>query len=456
MGSIEGKPMGTAGDYSRFIADKSQFRHEAGFDPGELPDYLFDFQKYLVDWACRKGRAAIFADCGLGKTAMQLAWADAVARQTNRPVMVLAPLAVVPQTIEESVRFGVEVSRDGGPAKVQVTNYQRLARFNPSDYAGVVCDESSILKSYSGATRTEIIDFMRPCPYRLLCSATPSPNDYIELGNSAEALGVMRRVEMLAMYFTHDGGDTGKWRLRGHAQDPFWAFVASWARAVRTPGDIGFDGSRFVLPQMHLHEHIIQSEPMPGCLFAVEARTLDEQRAERRQTIDMRCDKVAEIANKSNEPFIAWCSLNDESRMLASRVDGAAEVNGAMAEEQKEEIFEAFRHGQVRSIVTKPSMAAFGMNWQHCNAMSFFPSHSHEQFYQAVRRCWRFGQKNDVDVHIVTTTGEAAVLHNLQRKEKQSVELFAQIVRNMKTHYEAGATDYIPSQKAKAPSWLSV
>jgi len=442
-------------DYQKFIESKSQFRHEVGFDPGEMPEFLFDFQKYLVEWACKKGRAAIFADCGLGKTAMQLAWADMVARHTNKNVLIVAPLAVVPQTIEEADRFGIGVSRDGGGERLHVTNYQRLARLDPANYAGVVCDESSILKSYAGATRTEIIDFMRPCPYRLLCSATPSPNDYIELGNSVEALGIMRRVEMLAMYFTHDGGDTGKWRLRGHAQDPFWAFVASWARAVRTPEDIGFDGSRFMLPSMNMHEHMIESTAMPGCLFPVEARTLDEQRAERRMTLTQRCEKVADVANRDAEPFIAWCSLNDESKLLAASIDGAEEVCGSMPEERREELFEAFRHGQVRAIVTKPSMAAFGMNWQHCNSMSFFPSHSHEQFYQAVRRCWRFGQKNDVDVHIVTTTGEAAVLSNLQRKEKQSIELFSQIVRNMKTFYQHGASDYIPGQTAKVPSWLN-
>lgn len=443
-------------DYESFIREKSQYRHEAGFDPGELPEFLFDFQKYLVDWACRKGRAAIFADCGMGKTAMQLAWANHVVRHTNRPVLILAPLAVVPQTIEEADRFGIEASRDGGPAKIQVTNYQRLNRFNPADFVGAVCDESSILKSYSGATRTEIIDFMKPLRFRLLCSATPSPNDFMELGNSVEALGIMRRVEMLATYFVHDGGDTGRWRLRGHADNPFWAFVANWARAIRNPSDVGCDGSNFVLPKLNIESHVLHSDARDGFLFSMPAVTLEQQRAERRATINERCETVAEIANKTDQPFIAWCSLNDESKLLTSMIDGASEVSGSMTDEQKEEVFTAFRKGEVRSIVTKPSMAAFGMNWQHCNKMSFFPSHSHEQFYQAVRRCWRFGQQRDVTAHIVTTQAESSIVDNLRRKERQSIELFERIVLNMSQHYHEADTTYLPKQKAKVPSWLSV
>jgi superfamily II DNA or RNA helicase len=443
-------------DYAAFIREKSQYRHEDGFDPGELPGFLFDFQKYLVDWALRKGRSAIFADCGMGKTAMQLAWADLVVRQTNRPVLIMAPLAVVPQTIEESERFGIEASRDGGPAKIQVTNYQRLSRFNPADFAGVVCDESSILKSYSGATRTEIIDFMRPMRFRLLCSATPSPNDFMELGNSVEALGIMRRVEMLATYFVHDGGDTGRWRLRGHADNPFWAFVANWARAIRNPSDVGCDGSRFVLPRLDIKSHVLESDAQDGFLFSMPAVTLEQQRSERKATISERCETVAKIANKTDQPFIAWCSLNDESKMLTKIISGASEVSGSMTDEQKEEVFTAFRKGDVRSIVTKPSMAAFGMNWQHCNQMSFFPSHSHEQFYQAVRRCWRFGQLRDVTAHIVTTQAESSIVDNLRRKERQSIELFERIVLNMSQHYREADTTYLPSQKAKVPSWLSV
>jgi hypothetical protein len=297
---------------------------------------------------------------------------------------------------------------------------------------------------------------MRPMRFRLLCSATPSPNDFMELGNSVEALGIMRRVEMLATYFVHDGGDTGRWRLRGHADNPFWAFVANWARAIRNPSDVGCDGSRFVLPKLDIESHVLESEAQDGFLFSMPAVTLEQQRAERRATISERCETVAKIANETDQPFIAWCSLNDESKMLTNMIDGASEVSGSMTDEQKEEVFTAFRKGDVRSIVTKPSMAAFGMNWQHCNQMSFFPSHSHEQFYQAVRRCWRFGQQRDVTAHIVTTQAESSIVDNLRRKERQSIELFERIVLNMSQHYHEADTTYLPSQKAKVPSWLSV
>jgi len=442
--------------YEDFIKAKQQWKHEVGFQPSCIPEFLFDFQKHLVEWSCIKGRSAIFADCGLGKTPMQLAWADQVVRKTNKPVLILAPLAVVPQTIEEGERFGIEASRDGGCAQIHVTNYQRLKWFDPNKYSGVVCDESSILKSYSGAIRNEIIDFMKPIQYRLLCSATPSPNDFMELGNSTEALGIIRRVEMLATYFVHDGGETSKWRLRGHANNPFWAFVASWARAVRSPADLGFDSSQFVLPKLTTQSHVIDSKPMDGFLFATEARTLDKQRAERRATINERCETVAKIANQGSDPFVAWCSLNDESKLLKSLINGCEEVSGSMSDEQKEEIFTGFRRGDIRAIVTKPSMAAFGMNWQHCNRMSFFPSHSHEQFYQAVRRCWRFGQKRDVVASVVTTEAESAIVENLNRKEKQSIELFGRIVENMAVHYNAEESTYIPQQKARVPQWLSV
>jgi hypothetical protein len=443
-------------NYDEFIKQKSQFKHEAGFAPTNLPDFLFDFQAYLVDWALRKGRAAIFADCGMGKTAMQLAFAQQVIERENKPVLILAPLAVVPQTIEEGERFGINVTRDGGDSLIHITNYQRLERFNPHDYCGVVCDESSILKSYSGSTRTAIIEFMKPSKYRLLCSATPSPNDFIELGNSVEALGIMRRVEMLATYFVHDGGDTSRWRLRGHAEDPFWAFVASWARALRTPSDVGFDSSRFVLPKLEMESHVLDSVPMDGFLFSMKAMTLEAQRAERRATIDERCQVVADIANESSEPFIAWCSLNDESKRLSKAIDGSVEVSGSMKDEEKEEAFTAFRKGHIKALVTKPSLAAFGMNWQHCNRMSFFPSHSHEQFYQAVRRCWRFGQSRDVTAHIVTTEAEEEIVSNLRRKETQSIELFKKIVSNMASYYQSASDIYNPTKETKAPQWLTV
>lgn len=443
-------------DYAEFILKKQKKRDGLGFSVAKLPEWLYDFQRYLVEWSLQLGRSAIFADCGLGKTPMQLAWADAVVRHENKRVLIVAPLAVVPQTISEASRFGIDAGRPLSLSRIHVVNYDRLHQLDPGQYVGMVCDESSILKSYSGSTRNAIIDFMRGMRYRLLCSATPSPNDYTELGNSCEALGVMRRVEMLASYFVHDGGDTGKWRLRGHGRDPFWQFVASWARAVRNPADIGFNGSKFVLPGLRVHEVVLPSPVPAGRLFVDAAVTLDEQRKERRETLRDRCEAVSEIANSKREPFIGWCSLNPEGELLQTLIDDCIDISGAMSDEEKEESFQAFRDGQVRCIVTKPSMAAFGLNWQHCNRMSFFPSHSHEQYYQALRRCWRFGQKRDVDVHIVTTEAEHGVLSNLQRKERQAEAMFDAIIGNMKAYYSGGISNYNPTKAMEAPRWLNV
>jgi superfamily II DNA or RNA helicase len=419
---------------------------------------LFPFQKSLVDFAKKKSRAAIFADCGLGKTPMQLAWAQSVVEKSNGRVLILTPLAVGAQTVREGEKFGIEChrSRDGGlnGGRIIVTNYEQLHRFNPSDFVGLVADESGILKNCHGKTRNDVVEFASRIENRLLCSATPSPNDYTELGNSVAALGIMRMVEMLAKYFIHDSGDTGNWRLKGHAQDPFWKFVASWARAVRHPRDIGFDQPGYDLPPLKTELHILKSRPIDGFLFPSEAVTLDEQRSERRDTIEARCSKVAEIANSNNRQFIAWCSLNDESELLTEYINGAVELSGSDSDEEKEEKVIGFSTGQIRALVTKPKICSHGVNWQSCNAMSFFPSHSHEQFYQAVRRCWRFGQKNPVTVHIVTTEAESLVLENLRRKERDSDEMFTRIVKNMSDFYFNDEVKYKPTKQITIPSWL--
>jgi hypothetical protein len=439
------------------IKAERQIGNCSGFIPLWMPDFLFDFQNHLCEWSIRKGRGAIFADCGLGKTPMQLVVAENCVRKTNKPALILTPLAVSAQTVSEGEKFGIECHRtnDGKIRKcINVTNYERMHMFNPQDFSSVACDESSILKNYAGATRTEIIRFMEPVQHRFLYTATPSPNDYVELGNSVEALGIMRRVEMLANFFIHDSGDTSKWRLKGHAHNPFWRFVASWARAIRRPSDLGFPDGPFVLPELRMIEHILESPPLDGFLFPMEAVTLDEQRAERRQTIQARCARVAEIANASNDPFVAWCSLNEESTRLASEINGAVEITGSQSVEEKEELLAAFTSGQIRAVVSKPSICGFGMNWQHCNRTSFFPSHSHEQFYQCVRRLWRFGQRRPVEVHIVTTESESAVLANLIRKEKQATEMFDFIIQNMKHFYSANPTTYNPDKDMEIPEWL--
>ncbi len=444
-------------NYSSFIESKSQMGGNSGFAPLWMPDFLFDFQKALVEWSLNRGRGALFADTGLGKSAMQLVWAQNVVQHTNKPVLILTPLAVARQTIAEASKFGMEAMRsiDGSiPCPITVANYERMHHFNPADFSGVVCDESSILKNYSGATRTAIINFMDRTPYRLLCTATPSPNDLMELGNSVEALGVMKRKEMLSMYFTHDGGETSKWRLKNHAQTPFWRFVASWARAVRKPSDLGFDDTKFILPFLNMEQHTLKSAAVAGYLFPVAAIGLSEQRQERRETIEARCLKVAELAKKKDSQFLAWCSLNAESEMLRDLLPDCIELTGSQDDEEKADIIYNFGLGKIRSLTTKPDIAGMGVNWQSCHRMSFFPSHSHEQFYQSVRRCWRFGQKHDVDVHIVTTEAEQSVLENMRRKEAAATEMFSQITANMRGFYERTTSTYQPISKITIPSWL--
>jgi len=388
---------------------------------------------------------------------MQLVWAENVCRKTDGRVLILTPLAVSAQTVREAVKFGIDCqqSRDGKVMpRITVTNYEKLHLFKPEEFSGCVCDESSILKNYAGSTRNEIIAFQTSMMYRLLCSATPSPNDYTELGNSVEALGIMRRVEMLASFFIHDAGDTGVWRLKGHGENPFWRFCASWARAVKAPSDLGFDDGKFILPKLNTVQHTLKSDPMQGQLFPIAAVTLSEQRQERRETIDARCGKVADLANQNSRPFVAWCSLNQESELMADMINGAVEITGSQPDDEKVEKMLAFANGQIRAIVSKPSLCGHGMNWQHCADASFFPSHSHEQFYQAVRRCWRFGQTREVTAHIVTTEAESEVLNNLMRKERAAEIMFASIVANMKNYYTAIPPTYKPTTKMEIPSWL--
>jgi superfamily II DNA or RNA helicase len=431
-----------------------------GFEPVFIPELAFDFQRHLIEWGVRKGRAAIFADCGLGKSGMELAFAENVVRHTNKPVILLTPLAVSAQMVEEASKFGVDAVRSGdgkfkSGARVVVTNYERMHHFNPNDFSGVICDESGILKNHAGATRNAAIAFLKNTRYRLLGSATPSPNDVTELGNSVEALGIMRRVEMLAQYFIHDSADTGNWRLKGHAFDAFWRFAASWARAVKHPRDIGFDQPGYDLPELQMFNHMLASKPIEGFLLPMEARTLNEQRDERKATIEARCAKVAEIAASDPSQFVAWCSLNAESEMLTRLIPGAVELSGSDDDDEKEEKIMAFAKGQIATLVTKPKICSHGINWQSCHRMSFFPSHSHEQFYQAVRRFWRFMQKSAVQVHIVTTESEAMVLENMQRKERESAEMFSRIVANMHAYYSGESATYQPQNRITLPSWIN-
>lgn len=453
-------------NYAEFIAAKSQLGSESGFDPIVMPEFLFDFQRALLDWSVRHGKSAIFADCGLGKTPLQLAWAENIVRRTNKRVLILTPLAVSHQTLAEAHKFDIEGHRshagelhDG----INITNYERLHFFNPADFAGVVCDESSILKSFDGARRGEITEFMRKTEYRLLATATAAPNDYIELGTSSEALGELGHMDMLMRFFKNDTNsikpemfdDTGKWRFKGHAEQQFWRWVCSWARAIRRPSDLGFDDARFVLPELIEREHLVTAATIaPGMLFSLPAVGLKEQREERRRTIAERCRKVAELVADTGRPALVWCHLNDEGDRLADIIPDAQQVSGKDSDEAKEEKFLAFASGQLRVLVTKPKIGAWGLNFQHCNHVTFFPSHSFEQYYQGVRRCWRFGQDRPVTVDVVTTEGEHEVMLNLQRKAVAADKMFSSLVAEMQQSLRINrAVNFTKTEVV--PQWLS-
>lgn len=450
--------------YAEFLGNKTQLGHRSGFRPTFVPSWLFDFQTALVEWAIEKGRAAIFADCGLGKTPMQLVWAQNVVEHTNKPVLIVAPLAASAQTVREAEKFSIESQRSltgkhDDAAQIVVTNYERLHLFDSSEFAGMVCDESSILKNFDGATKAAVTEFMRRLPYRLLCTATAAPNDNIELGTSSEALGEMGYTDMLGAFFKNDESSiepmsySTKWRFKPHAEQPFWRWLCSWARALRRPSDMGFEDGPFVLPPLTVNISTVQaSRRFDGYLFVMPAATLNEQRAERRTTLRERCEAVAEKADSAH-PFVGWCHLNDEADLLEQLIPGARQVSGSQDDDQKEEIFEAFRTGQLRALVTKPRIASFGLNWQHCAHMSVFPSHSYEQYYQGTRRCWRFGQTREVVVDVVTTAGEADVLGNLQRKADAADVMFSSMVTHMHAAESRSSVPY-RVETPELPAWM--
>ena len=444
-------------DYSSFIGAKQFKRDSFGFDPVWMPDFLFPFQSCLGDWIIKRGRSAMFADCGLGKTPMSLVWAENVIRKMNRPVLILTPLAVAPQFVREGVKFGIEVrsSRDGSVHNgINVVNYERLHYFSSSDFAGIICDESGVLKHHDAKTRSAVSAFCKDVPYRLLGTATPAPNDFMELGNSADVLGRMKYAQMLGMFFAHDGESVQQWRLKGHAKKRFWQWVSTWARVLRKPSDLGFEDDGFVLPSLNVEQFTVPSQKMGPGLFSMPAKTLNEQRAERRRTIQQRCELVAGLVPK-DRPFIAWCHLNTEGDLLERLIPDAVQVAGSDDNSVKEERLDAFARGEIRVLVTKPRIGGFGLNLQICSDMSFFPSHSWEQWYQAIRRCWRFGQKRQVNVNIVTSEAESRVLSNMQRKERQAVELYDSIVREMHDFQMGKNGDGEKLEETmEVPSWL--
>ena len=456
-------------EYEAFLKRRMALPSADGIDGAELMPHLFDHQRDLVLWALRIGRSCIFADTGLGKTAMQLEWARVVSEQRGR-VLLLAPLAVADQTVREGERFGVPCAyrRDDAGDAITVTNYEMLDRFDPAEFAGVVLDESSILKSYTGATRNAIINSFRNTPFKLACTATPAPNDHMELGNHAEFVGVKSRVEMLAEYFVHDGGSTQSWRLKGHAKGVFWKWVCSWAAMVRRPSDLGYDDGAYSLPELRQHtvniavDHGAAQEQ--GMLFADDARTLTDQRRARKSTVPQRVEAIAAmVASEPDEPAIVWCEYNAEADAVTAAIDGAVQVAGSDSPEAKLDRLLGFADGKYRVLVTKPSIAGFGMNWQHCARVYFVgPSHSYEQTYQAIRRCWRFGQTRPVDVFTCVAENERAVLASLNRKAEAADEMSEAMMRHVnRAAYETGKgarsrwDNYSADQTMEIQAWLS-
>jgi hypothetical protein len=454
--------------YRDFLDSKRQYTQAAGFSATFMPSFLFDFQSILVEWALRRGRSAIFADCGLGKTPMQLVWAENIVRHTGKPVLIVTPIAVGSQTLREAEKFDIECvrSRHGESvqgARIVVTNYEQLHKFDSSVFSGVVCDESSILKNFDGMTKKTVTEFLRTRPYRLLCTATSAPNDYIELGTSSEALGELGYQDMLTRFFKNDqnsnhpnrnfAGANG-WRFRGHAEERFWPWVSSWARAVRKPSDLGCEDGAFVLPPLHVNHHTVEARTRPdGYLFSVPASGLREEREIGRRTVRERCERAAEIVSNRHSA-ISWCHTNIEGDLLQALIPSSVQIAGKDPEEKREEAFLAFTRGDVRVIVTKPKIGGFGLNWQHCARQTFFPTHSYEQFYQSIRRSWRFGQKNPVQIDIVTTTGQKKILENMTRKAAQAEVMFDRIAKAVNFGSGISRTEKDNHSNIEVPLWL--
>lgn len=474
--------------YQEFIAQKSQIKRGFGFEPIEVPDFLFDFQKSLVEWSIRMGRSAIFADCGLGKTPMQLVWADNVFRHTGKPVLIMTPLAVARQTIKEANKFGIDAchSQDGSySGGIVVANYERLHHFNSDDFSGVVCDESSILKNCVGTRRKQITRFMSKIHFRLLCTATAAPNDYVELGTSSEALGELSNSDMLRRFFRQfdEKGQKserkqqqdaealleidpnyfqklsyrvaqtiGQWRLKHHAIEHFWRWVTSWSRACRMPSDLGFNDGEFLLPELTESDHIIDVPPAPGMLFATPAKGMGDERAERRRTMKERCEFAAELVDH-DRPAVIWCHMNDEGDMLEKIIPDAKQIAGKTPDDRKCDLYDAFSDGDLRVLVIKPKIGAWGLNWQHCNHVVEFVTHSYEQHYQGLRRCLRFGQTRPVHNDVIATEGEARVIGNLRRKARQADQMFEILVKEMNRSMRVERQNEY-TNTIEVPTWL--
>ena len=458
-------------NYQDFVARKLETIAPAGLEaPFTLPDSLFPMQRDLVSWALRRGRAAIFADTGLGKTRMEVAFADEVCRRTGGDVMILAPLAVAAQTVAEAAKMGITVTHCREPEDVRpginITNYDRLHKFDLSRFMGVVPDESSVIKHHTAKLFDQLVEACRFIPYRLCATATPAPNDWTELGTHAEFLGICSRAEMLAEFFVHDGGETQTWRLKGHARHLFWQWVSQWGACVRKPSDLGYDDTLYQLPPLIETEHLIETDDSnlieDGMLFALEASSLMERRAARKESLAGRVQACAALVNADNEPWIVWGEYNAETEALVRLIPGAVEIAGPDKAEDKEQRLADFAAGRIRVLITKPSIAGWGLNWQHCARMAFVGvSDSFEAYYQAVRRCYRFGQQREVHVHLFSSQLEGAVLANLRRKEQDARAMGEALAAETSAAVRAAiggsqrqTNDYTATRRVTAPTWL--
>lgn len=457
--------------YDEFLARKAVTDPRTGLATiPDLPAAMFPFQAEITAWALRRGRAALFAGTGLGKSLMELAWADAIHRETGKDILHLAPLAVSAQLEREAVKFGlgakhVKSGRECEPG-ISITNYQKLDHFDLSKFGGVILDESSILKSSDGKFRSRLIEECAAIPFRLAATATPAPNDFMELGNHAEFLGVMSYTDMLATFFVHDGGDTQSWRLKGHAEDEFWRWMASWAVMLRKPSDLGYDDAGYDLPPLNYVQHTVGVPYVPsietGLLFPLQAMSLSERIRARRDTVDQRVAQAVAVT-PTDRPFVWWCNLNAESEALAKAIPGAVETKGSDSDEVKERKIIDFVEGRTRVLVSKPSVCGFGMNFQHCADTGFVGlNDSWEQLYQAIRRFWRFGQTQPVTVHMIAAETEGAVVANLRRKEVDADRMAAAMVRHMadlSSLEVRGMTrdrgDYHPTLPVTLPEWMA-
>jgi len=456
--------------YRAFLARKVIIDLPTGLrHVGELPACLFPFQRDIVAWALKRGRAALFAGTGLGKSLMELAWGQAVNAATGKPILHLAPLAVSAEMVREAEKFGIPARQVAAPDEcspgINITNYQKLDRFDIGRFGGVILDESSILKSTDGHYRTALIAACQSIPFRLAATATPAPNDFMELGNHAEFLGIMFYTDMLATFFTHDGGDTQKWRLKGHAENEFWKWMASWAVMLRKPSDLGYPDDGYDLPPLHFVQHTVSVDYSPnadtGLLFPMRAETLQERIAARRATVEDRC-RLAASVTPLDRPFVWWCNLNSESQLLTRLIPGAVETRGSDSDDVKERKLLDFSEGRIRHLVTKAGVAGFGMNWQHCRDTGFVGlNDSFEQFYQAVRRFWRFGQEKPVTAHIIASEIEGATVANIRRKEADAERMAAAMVMHTADLSRAAVRgairevpSYNPSQPVRLPGFL--